>query len=152
VLIVISILDYPAYEEFSGPLHSIQHNELQPSHIESLPIQAYYEKLEQKPKTSLFGSLFKREHRDEYPKSQPYSGEYQHTYRNFEHPHSDIGQHAMPYHSGVYDKIEERPTVIETIPTLKGINLKLLFYLITLYFRLSSISRALYRPVTFHST
>jgi hypothetical protein len=109
-------------EPYSGPLHSIQHNEIESSPIENIYNAGFYNKLEEhKPKTSLFGSLFKREHRDEYPISEVYSGEYQHTYRNFEHPHSDIGQHAMPYHSGVYDKIEERPTVIETTPAFKGI-------------------------------
>jgi hypothetical protein len=71
----------------------------------------------EKPKTSLFGSLFRKSHEEEYPKSEPYFGDYEHLNRHLEHPHHEIGEHALLYHSGVYDK----PSVIETTPTLKGL-------------------------------
>jgi hypothetical protein len=105
-----------SHEPYTGPLHSIHHNELQPSPIENLPNQGYYDQLEQKP--GLFGSLFRKSHEEEYPKSQPYSG----PLSSIQHQEIQPTPIQSLPHQAYYDKLETKPSVmIETSSTFKGI-------------------------------
>jgi hypothetical protein len=107
--------EYPSSDPYIGDLHQVGHNE-----AETLPmnVNVYHSgRSDEKPKTSLFGSLFKKEG---FPKSEVYSGPL-HSIRHSEIQPSPIEN--LPYHA-YYDKLETRPTVIEErvemTPALKG--------------------------------
>jgi hypothetical protein len=135
---VIKVLKEPSQYDFSkepytGPLSSTFHNELPSEPIEghvNVRHSGFSDEVveeEPKEKSGLFGFL-KRERKEDFPTSEPFEGEYQQIYRHYEFPYHEISQHSAPYNAGFYNKLEQRPIIVEErvemTPTPKGTNLK----------------------------